>query len=255
MRGNASAVLKSYVRIEPVRNMLLAKLTEFEFEALRPFLENVELRSKDVIQQPGKSAEAVYFIESGIVSRVVQTPSDGPMETAMVGRYGFVGASVVLGFELTLQRAVVLLPGRALRIAAEDLSRVMVQMPSIREHLLRYISVLLMMKAQVSLCNAKHDTPQRAARWLLSACDRLDTNRLMLTQSALASMLGVRRTSIATALKRFESQGFVQQERGCLSIIDPDGLKQSVCECYRIVDERFAPLRAMKSHAHRIEIS
>lgn len=253
MRGDSSAVLKSHVRSEPVRNMLLATLSESEFEALRPFLESVELRSKAVVQQPGKSAESVYFIESGIVSRVVQTLSDGPLETAMVGRYGFIGASVVLGFELTLQRAVVQLPGRALRIGADDLGRVMAEMPSIREHLLRYVSALLMMKAQVSLCNAKHDTTQRTARWLLSARERLDTNRLMLTQSALASMLGVRRTSVASALKRFEALNVLQQERGCLTITNPDLMRQSACECHRIIEERFASLKAMKQHVHRIE--
>jgi CRP-like cAMP-binding protein len=250
----ASAVPKHRTDGRIVKNLLLATLSEAEFATLRPFLKSVELRRKEEIQQQGKPAENVYFIESGIVSRVVQTPSNGPMETAMVGCYGLIGASVVLGLDLTLQRAIVQLPGRALRIGADDLSRVMQENPSVREHLLQYISILLMMKAQISLCNAKHDTIQRTARWLQCARDRLDTNRLMLTQSTLASMLGVQRKSVATALKRLESLGLVQhQERGFLSITTPDGLKQSACECYRIIDERWASLKAMKRHAHRID--
>lgn len=255
MTGHSSAVLKSYVRVEPVRNLLLSTLTESEFEKLRPFLEVFDLHSKTVIQQSSQPAENVYFVESGIVSRVVQTPSDGPMETVMVGRYGFVGASVVLGIEQTLRRAVVLLPGRALRISAEDLSRVMSETPSIREHLLRYISILMMTKAQMSLCNAKHDTLQRTARWMLSARDRLDTNRIAITQGALASMLGVRRTSVSSALKRFESLKLVEQERGILTIVDAEGLKPLSCECYKIIEQRYSTLKTMKQYAHRFDFS
>lgn len=236
-----------------VKNVVLSTLPEAEFETLRPFLKSVELRRGESLQQTTKPTMSAHFIESGIVSRVAQTSLDGPVETTMVGRYGFIGTSVVLGFDLPLQRAVVRLPGRALRISTEDLNHAIIETPSIKEHLLRHISVLLMMKAQVSLCNAKHDTQRRTARWLLGARDQTENNRITITQGRLASALGVRRVSVASALKRFECLGALKHERGCLTITNSEGMGQLACGCYSIIDEQLASLKAMKQYAHRIK--
>lgn len=238
-----------------IQNLVLATLSAADFELLRPLLVPVDLKRNAILHDTNKPVEAVHFIESGVLSRVARTQLDGPVEVAMVGRFGFVGVSVVLGTMAALQRTVVQVPGLALRIDANDLQRVMLQSPTIKDHLLRYVQLLLMQKAQLSLCNAKHEIDKRVARWMLLARERLQSDQLPVTHDLLASMLGVRRPGVSEALAELESQAIVQRSRGSLQILDVESLRHKSCECYRIIHDRFGMLREMSQHQHVLEIS
>jgi CRP-like cAMP-binding protein len=233
-----------------VRNEILATLSPPLFERLRPYLQQVELRRRAVLNEQNRPVDAVHFIESGVVSRIARTPGDGSIEVAIVGRFGFIGVSVVLGTMTAMQRAVVQIPGSALRISTRDLSQVMAQTPEIREHLLRYVQVLMNLKAQVSYCNAKHDIEQRLARWLLLAHARMDGGDLPVTHELLATTLGVRRPGVTEALAAFERAGIVTRGRGVLKVNDPQALKENVCDCYKIIDDRFGIQRALPHFEH-----
>lgn len=236
-----------------VQNHFLATLPPAEFDQLRPFLKVVELRRHAVINETNKVVDAVYFVESGLVSRVARTQADGTVEVAMVGRSGLIGLAVVLGTMVALHRTVVQIPGLALRISATDLQAVMAQTPSIRDHLLRYVQLLMSQKAQVALCNAKHEIDKRLARWLLLAQDRVAGNQLPITHDLLAMMLGVRRAGVSEALAMLEDRGIVAKSRGALKIVSREALKAHACECYKIIDDRFSWQRAMKHYEHRLE--
>src|SRR5512140_2870354 len=84
-----------------VRHAVLATLPEPEFALLRPHLRLLTLRRHEIVHDASRCPEAVYFIESGMVSRVIRTAKDGAVEVANVGRRGFIGVSVVLGTMLT----------------------------------------------------------------------------------------------------------------------------------------------------------
>ena len=236
-----------------VQNRFLATLSPADFDQLRPFLKVVELKRHAIIHEANKPVEAVYFVESGVISRVARTQADGAVEVAIVGRSGFVGLSVVLGTMIALHRTVVQIPGLALRISASDLQTIMADNPSIRDHLLRYVQLLMSQKAQVALCNAKHDIDQRLARWLLLAHERVSGNLLPVTHDLLASMLGVRRAGVTEALASLESRGVIAKTRGALKIVDRDALQASTCECYKIIDDRFSWQRAMTYYEHRLD--
>jgi CRP-like cAMP-binding protein len=236
-----------------VQNRFLATMPPADFEQLRPYLRVVELKRHAVIHETGKPVDAVFFVESGLVSRVARTQADGPVEVAMVGHSGLIGLSVVLGTMVALHRTVVQIPGLALRISASDLQTVMTRSPEIRDHLLRYVQLLMSQKAQVALCNAKHEIDKRLARWLLLAHDRVGGNQLPVTHDLLAMMLGVRRAGVSEALATLEAKGVVAKSRGALKIVDQEALKAHACECYKIIEERFAWQRAMKHYEHRLD--
>ena len=253
----AAAVAATMDSSEPyvIQNMVLATLAARDFELLRPHLIPVELKRNAILHDTNKPVEAVHFIESGVISRVARTQQDGPVEVAMVGRFGFVGVSVVLGTTGALQRTVVQVPGLALRIDAKDLQRIMLESPAIKDHLLRYVQLLLMLKAQVSLCNARHEIDKRVARWMLLARERIGSDQLPVTHDLLASMLGVRRPGVSEALASLESDNVVQRSRGALHIVDVERLRQKSCECYKIIYDRFGMLRDMKQHGHAMTIA
>ena len=235
-----------------VRNAILATLPPELFDKLRPFLKVVELRRRSVINEANRPVDAVYFIESGVISRVARTQEDGSVEVAMVGRFGFIGVSVLLGTMTALHRTVVQIPGQALRISAGDLQAVTAEHPAIKDRMLRYVQLLMNQKGQVSLCNAKHEIEKRLARWLLLAHERVDGAELPVTHELLATMLGVRRPGVTEALAELEKQGIVTRARGVLRVVDPDALKSRVCECYRLIQERFAAQRSLPHFEHRL---
>jgi CRP-like cAMP-binding protein len=249
MRRSVLSMQSSHV----VRNVVLATLPEAEFALLRPHLTPLALRRNEIIHDTSRCPNAVYFIESGMISRVIRTAKDGPVEVANVGRCGFIGVSVVLGTMLAIQRTVVLIPGMALRIDAETLRALMAERPAIKEHLLRYVQTLMALKGQIALCNAKHEVSERLARWLLLARDMIGSDVLPVTHGLIAGALGVRRASVSDALAELGSRGVVEGTRGSLRVRDVDGLRRGACACHGVVDGHFRLFRDMPHYAHVLE--
>jgi CRP-like cAMP-binding protein len=115
------------------------------------------------------------------------------------------------------------------------------------------VHLLMTLKGQLSLCNAKHDISQRLARWLLLAHERVDGDELPVTHELLASMLGVRRPGVSESLAGLEASGILAKSRGVLKIVDADALKRQACGCYRIIGDRFASQRLMQHYQHRLD--
>lgn len=234
-----------------VQNRLLAAMTPEEFDLLRPHLELVPLKARDVLQDSSRTTEAAYFIESGIVSRVVRSQG-GSVETAIVGRMGFVGISIAIGTTISAGRSVVQIPGYALKIPAKELSGIIQEQPQIRELLLRYVQSLMRQKSQSVLCGVRHDLEQRLARWLLLAFDRLEDGSLPITHDLLAELLGVRRAGVTVALASFEAEGLITRRRGNLTIENRAGLEQRSCECYRAINGGYSWLMLGQSYQHKL---
>lgn len=233
-----------------VQNAILATLPEAEFALFRPHLTLVPLKRNEIVHDALRYPDAAYFIESGVVSRVVRTARDGPVEVAVVGKFGFLGVSLVLGAVQSMQRSVVRVPGRALRIEAQVFRDILQQSPATRDHMLRYVQVLMALNAQMALCNARHEICERVARWLLLAQDRIESDIVPVTHGLIAAALGVRRPSVSKALAGFEAKGIIAGTRGAIRIRDIDGLRQNACECDKILKDRFRLFRDMPHHRH-----
>jgi Mn-dependent DtxR family transcriptional regulator len=57
-------------------------------------------------------------------------------------------------------------------------------------------------------------------------------SRLDLTHDFLAQMLSVRRPGVTIALSRLEMSGLIEAERGAITILDRDGLRELCKEAY-----------------------
>ena len=88
------------------------------------------------------------------------------------------------------------------------------------------------------LCNAAHPVEARIARWLLEVQDRIGGFDVPLTQSTLAQMLGVQRTTVNLAVGRLEAAGVINCRRGYMQIVRREQLEPHACECYRNVKSR-----------------
>lgn len=233
-----------------IRNRLLASLDSTCFAQLAPHLERVSLHRRSILQDHYHPIDAVYFIETGVASVYARTRADGPVEVAVVGRFGLVGVAAILGAGRSPHRSLVQVPGEALRIPPPDLRAAMDASPAIRLHLLSYVNALLTQNAQAALCNGRHDVEKRLCRWLLLAADRLDQTIMPITHDMLAMNLGVRRAGVTQLLGLLQKAGIITIRRGMCEIIDRPSLERRACECYGIIAAEYRSLLARGCHDH-----
>jgi CRP-like cAMP-binding protein len=213
-----------------------------DYDRIRPLLELVEVRRGAILQDFDTTPEHAFFIESGVASLQARTERDDPVEVGLVGRMGMIGAPVVLRSRDAPVRAVMQVPGESLRIRADALGAAVARSALLLDLLLGYMQALTVQTSQLVLCNARHGMDQRVARWLLTACDRLDDDAVPVTHRILSAGFGVRRPSVTEALSRLEAAGAVQAERGRITVTSRPRLEELSCDCYRVIRAEYARL-------------
>jgi CRP-like cAMP-binding protein len=220
-------------------NRLLAMLPADILELLKPELETVPLRNRDVIQRIGRQAEHVYFPHSGMGSIVIHMQRGVNVEAATVGHEGMLGLQYVLGDTLATEETMIQLPGEASRLRIRVLRAEFDRDDRLRTLLLQYAQLLMGQIAQGAACNRLHPIDARCARWLLSTHDRVEGDTFPLTQDFLALMLGVRRAGVSVTQQALQQDGLINYSRGMVTIYDRPGLEAIACECYGVIRDRF----------------
>jgi len=219
----------------PNQNHLLAALPTAEFELFAEHLELVPMLLGDMVYEPGRQLEHVYFPTTSIVSLHYVTESGASAETAGVGNEGVVGVSLFMGGDTTPSSAVVQIAGHAYRLERRLLKREFDRAGLMQRLLLRYTQALITQMCQTAACNRHHSVEQQLCRWLLLTLDRMPTSELIMTQELIGSMLGVRREGITAAAGKLQQAGFIRYRRGHIGVLDRSGLETRTCECYAVV--------------------
>ena len=227
------------VSLRSVQNRLLAALPQEEYVRLEPRLENIPLAFKDTLYVPSRPIEYVYFPSNSVFSLITQMGNGAEIEVATLGNEGMLGLPVFLGSETTPLKAIVQIPGDALRMQVDVFKGEVIPGSSLHSLLQRYTQALFTQVSQSAACNCLHSVQQRFCRWLLMTYDRAGPSQFMLTQKFLALMLGVRRTGVSEVANRLQEEGLVRYSRGKMTILDPKGLESLSCECYRLVKQEF----------------
>lgn len=222
-------------------NRLLASIAPADRELIEPFLDLVHLSRGEVLVEPGDDVVQTYFPAPGaMISLVVELSSGQAVEAATIGREGAFGGIVSAGHKPAFARAVVQVPGSALRLDTDRLEEAKDRSPRLRDLFARYADALLAQVLQSVACNALHSIEARCSRWLLTTQDRVGADEIMLTQEFLADMLGVHRTTVNGVAHSLQDQKLIRYSRGRISILDRPRLKQLSCECYAAVERHFA---------------
>jgi len=224
---------------EPRQNQLLAALKDDESRRWLPRLEAVDLPLGKVLYEPGVAMSHVYFPTTAIVSLLYVMENGASAEIAVVGHEGLVGISLFMGGGSTPSRAVVQSAGRGFRLSAQLVKDEFDRAGPVLHLLLRYTQALITQMAQTAVCNRHHSLDQQLCRWLLLSLDRLDGHDLVMTQSLIANMLGVRREGVTEAALALQKVGLIRYSRGRISVLDRDGLERRTCECYAVVKREY----------------
>ena len=221
-----------------MNNRILKALPAKEYRILSSQLKEVMLPKGAILHEASERIGQVYFPNDAMISYLSGTAEGESVEVCVVGNEGVVGIAALLS-DSTAFRAVVQVPGSAVRISREVLRREFKRGESLHRVLLHYTNALLIQVAQTAVCNRLHSVEQRLCRWLLLTHDGVRSAELLLTQEFIANMLGGRRESVTKAAGRLQKAGLIRYVRGHITILDRQGLEAASCECYQVVKTEF----------------
>lgn len=215
-----------------LENLLIGRLPQLGRARLLALSDTVQLRSRDVLCEPGARARHVYFPLDAVVSLVAGVAGARMLGVGMVGREGMLGAQLALGVAGAPVRAIVQGAGAARRIQAGRFRRELTQGAALHRSVQHYLHVLMTQFATTAACTHFHLLSPRLARWLLMSEDRSQAQRFHVTQEFLARMLGVRRESVTEAAGELQQRMLICYRRGEVRVLDRPGLEAMACGCH-----------------------
>jgi CRP-like cAMP-binding protein len=214
------------------RNAFLAALSAADFALLRSHLASFDLRVGDVLHSFGDRIDDVIFPHSGLVAAAIPLPEGARAATILSGRDSVVGGFAAAAGVPAAGDAEVHISGQASRMSAAAFRYLLDHNSSIRRVAALFDAAEMAQAHCTAVCNAVHPVDARFCRWLLDIHDRSDGGSVPLTQSTLAHMLGVRRTTITLVAGRLEAAGALNCRRGYVSVARREELERRSCHCY-----------------------
>jgi CRP-like cAMP-binding protein len=227
------------------KNRLLSSLSDEDFHHLRPHLETVPVRVKQIFHKAGERLRYVYFLNGGVCSMTTVLSNGGTIEAATIGDFGFVGIEAFLSDDaVSLSEAIMQVPDTdAERLSVEAFRRVLVERPALRTLLGHYLQVIIGQMMQTAACNVHHSVQERCVRWLLMAHDHMHRKDFTLSHEFLAEMLGANRSTVSEVAGKLQAAGLIRYSHGRVSVVDRKGLEAASCECYAAIHGHFERLR------------
>jgi len=229
-----------------IRNKILALLPSEELAAVVERSEVVEVKSKQLLFQPGERLEYVHFPENCVISLVTVMEDGDQVEAMTVGSDGFAEIPIFHGVGTSSNKGIGQISGTARRVSIKDFRDLLEECSGLHRLLHHYAEFVFETVAQSAACNRLHVIEQRCARWLLMSEDRVGRDRFDLTQEFLAEMLGVRRPGVTVAMGILEKAGLISHGRGNITVVNRAGLEKASCECYRTIRARQGKLIASR---------
>ncbi len=215
-----------------VRNTLLLQIPEDEFLIIEPHLEFLEFKDGARLQQEGHSIDAVYFLNGGIGSMIIEVSDGRSVEVGLAGREDMIGLPLAAGLDEFAFAVVIRVPGDGFRVPAETIKQLLFSLPELSRLLRRRLAIRSVELAQNAACNRLHNVRERLARWLLLTHDRLDSDIIRTTHDFLSRMVGTDRPTVTLAVAELEKDGIIGPGRGFIRIENRRKLEQRSCECY-----------------------
>ena len=228
----------------PVRNGILAALLASEYKRLLPKLEHLALKRGEIVYRADQKIEHVYFPEDAVVAMVDTTDDRRTVEVGVIGREGIVGINIFLGGLVTPDKAIVQLPGGAMRMKAKVLRKEIRFGSPLQRLLLAYTRTFLAVISQSVACSQHHNIEQRLARWLLTMNDYAGPDGFVMVHESIAAMLGVRREGVTEAARKLQAAALISYSRGQIRVLDKTGLGKQSCECYKFIRKEYASLHS-----------
>jgi CRP-like cAMP-binding protein len=219
-------------------NGCLSALSPAALSMLKPHLTEATLSEGAILWDAKRPAVDVYFPVSGLISIVLAMPDGECVEVGSVAREAAAGLAFDGDQSDVLTRGVVQIGGKFFRISRAQLLSAAYEI----DHLITFCWDWILLQAQqIAACNAVHPADKRFCRWIFECGLRMEADTLQLTQEAIASVLGIRRTTVTLIAQTLQAHGSIHYKRGRISISDRTALRSAACECCDVLGEGHWP--------------
>src|SRR5437588_2726170 len=192
--GDGEAALETMARPS---NGFLSALPADDYELIRAYLRTIDLPHDLVLVETGETLRRAYFPHRGVISLVVKLAKGEHVQVGMIGRDSLLGTLSIMGDACALSTAIVLVAGVASVMDLDRLRAAADQSSTLRTLLARHGLAVYAQVQQTAGCNAAHPVEARLSRCLLQTHDLSGDHRLLLTQEAMAQIIGARRNSVS----------------------------------------------------------
>jgi CRP-like cAMP-binding protein len=181
--------------VASINNLLFKSLSDEDRVLLEPHFSLSNFPQRHVFEEPGKPIRVVCFPES-LVGSIVAKQGDLLIEIGLIGCEGMSGMGLVMGNAHAVHSTFVQIAGEGNVISADALRQALDQSPTMRSAFLRYFQVQMLQTAHTAIANSIGKLPQRLARWLLMAHDRVKGDELVLTHEFIGGIDVVRKLQL-----------------------------------------------------------
>lgn len=216
-------------------NSLLDGLPEKEAELLRSSLKWTTLEKDSVLIESGQESDRLYFPASGLVSCAVSTSKGDHIEVHSAGAHDIIGLPWT---QRQPWRATVQIAGFGTAVEWRHIARLLPRLPTLRDALHRYVSLLMADVGRRALCAYFHPVEARVCLWLIQTMAIADTAELECTHQSIADALGVRRATVSVVCGQLQRKKIIRSRRGRIFILDKPALEAKACECVAVLAHR-----------------
>ena len=213
----------------PRLNWLLAQLPQTDYDRLAPHLELVGLANGKQLFFTGQQVTDIYFPTTCSISAQIELEEGNTTDIYLLGERGLFGTGT--SQRGTYFKAIVRKSGLAYRCPAEVYMREMVRGEGVMMISLMAMRIIMEEMAANISCRTFHTIPQQVARWLINYGQGEPVETIHITHNELANALGVRRERVTLALNDGARQGFIQLNRGHITVLNHEQLKKMACNC------------------------
>jgi CRP/FNR family transcriptional regulator/CRP/FNR family cyclic AMP-dependent transcriptional regulator len=209
---------------------LLARLPGPELRALASHGRVHSYPAGTFIFREGDAGDSLHILIEGQVRVAVLSPSGEEVSIALLGPGEFVGDLALLDGRPRSASAIASGPTKTLVVTRRDFRQWLGERPAAALALLEALSLRVRRTDEALADIAVLDLPHRLAKRLLSLAadasnDGAARPKLRITQSELASMLGLSRESVNKQLNQFARRGWIELGRGTVTVLDAEALR------------------------------
>ena len=206
----------------------------------RLYLQPIEFKTGQRIEEPGKTLKQLIFLENGMASMTTTFQNGTEVEVGMFGSESVIGVSALMGSIQSLNHVYTQIAGNGYRCNLKHAQTEFDRYGPFNRLCMRYVQAQLLQSSQSAGCAAMHSNEQRLARWLLISADRARVETFKMSQEFLSHMLGSSRPTVSVVAGTLKKENLIDYTRGVLKIRDRTRLEARACECYQIVKNYLA---------------
>ena len=212
------------VQVEFLKSIpYFSRLNLAELDSIRKLIFEKTVGRGERILFEGESAEALYFVISGVV-KVFKTSADGKEQILYLVRPGESFNDVPVFEGPNLASAETMVPVVLYRIRKSDLEGIFRNHPQVALNMLKVLSQRVQHLVSLVEDLSFRNVTSRVAKILLDYAGNGTGQRPRLTQQEMAAMAGTAREMVGRSLKVLEEDGSIRLERHRIVITDREAL-------------------------------